>query len=118
MKRLIFIVIICFVLCIGLSGFALAEDVYLESRSINATGSKKLDSYLVTESISITNDVCYADVKEVYKGNLFDMVNYMFCFSPKRDSWVYKTKSGKTWLSLENNSIASKIFYGYIEPRL
>ncbi len=40
MKRLIFIVIICFVLCIGLSGFALAEDVYLESRSINATGSK------------------------------------------------------------------------------
>ena len=116
MKSLVCSLIIGFVLCIGLSEIAFAEDVYLESRSINATGSKKIDLYLVTESISITNDVCYADVKEVYKGTLSDMVNYRFCFS--RDRWVYRTQSGDHWIPLENSSIASKIFYGYIEPRL
>ena len=122
MKRFISILAVSFlVFGFSFSNIAFAEDVYVGNNGINATGTKRIDCYLITESISITNDACYADVKEVLNDSkLIDILHFSFCWSPREGIWLYKTenKFGRSeWHPVDNNHISSKVFYDYVNPK-
>ena len=119
MKRFIYILAISFwVLGLNFSNIAFAEDVYVGNYGINATGTKRIDAYLVTESISITNDVCYADVKLVYNDtDLMDTLHYAFCWSPHEQIWKYHQNPSREWFSLEKDTIPYTVFYDYVNPK-
>ena len=123
MKKLIYSLIFSSLICIFFSAIAFAEDVYVGNHGINATGTKRIDCYLITESISITNDVCYADVKEVLNNErMVGLLHYAFCWSPGESIWKFhknydNERPPRNWYPLENDNVASTVFYDYVKPK-